>query len=130
MTDDHLPHLDLELFDRPSADKLASVPTVAHPPREVFIQGITLDGRTFRPSDWAERLAGAGARNQWTPQPSSGRPQGRAVSGRARHKRGEFDNLKGREPAPWVGGRIWPQTVPRQTTVATRQAIGETTLGL
>ncbi len=28
-------------------------------PREVFIQGITKDGRPFRPSDWAERLAGA-----------------------------------------------------------------------
>ena len=28
-------------------------------PREFFIQGITLDGHTFRPSDWAERLAGA-----------------------------------------------------------------------
>ena len=27
-------------------------------PREIFIQGITKDGRTFRPSDWAERLAG------------------------------------------------------------------------
>jgi hypothetical protein len=27
-------------------------------PREIFIQGITRDGRTFRPSDWAERLAG------------------------------------------------------------------------
>ena len=27
-------------------------------PSEVFIQGITRDGRTFRPSDWAERLAG------------------------------------------------------------------------
>jgi Protein of unknown function (DUF3579) len=27
-------------------------------PRELFIQGITQDGRTFRPSDWAERLAG------------------------------------------------------------------------
>jgi len=25
---------------------------------EVFIKGITQDGRTFRPSDWAERLAG------------------------------------------------------------------------
>ena len=38
----------------------------AHPPRqrvaeprEVFIQGVTQDGKTFRPSDWAERLAGA-----------------------------------------------------------------------
>jgi len=28
------------------------------PAREVFIQGITKDGRSFRPSDWAERLAG------------------------------------------------------------------------
>jgi hypothetical protein len=28
-------------------------------PRQVFIQGITEDGRTFRPSDWAERLCGA-----------------------------------------------------------------------
>jgi len=29
------------------------------PPRQVFVQGLTKDGRTFRPSDWAERLAGA-----------------------------------------------------------------------
>jgi hypothetical protein len=28
-------------------------------PRQFFIQGITLEGRAFRPSDWAERLAGA-----------------------------------------------------------------------
>ncbi|MDH4060234.1 MAG: DUF3579 domain-containing protein [Aquincola sp.] len=27
--------------------------------REFIILGITKDGRTFRPSDWAERLAGA-----------------------------------------------------------------------
>ena len=26
--------------------------------KEVFILGLTLDGKTFRPSDWAERLAG------------------------------------------------------------------------
>lgn len=26
--------------------------------REIIIQGLTADGRTFRPSDWAERLAG------------------------------------------------------------------------
>lgn len=26
--------------------------------REFFIQGITSDGRQFRPSDWAERLCG------------------------------------------------------------------------
>jgi hypothetical protein len=28
-------------------------------PREFYIQGLTLEGKTFRPSDWAERLAGA-----------------------------------------------------------------------
>lgn len=28
-------------------------------PREFFIQGLTRDGKPFRPSDWAERLAGA-----------------------------------------------------------------------
>lgn len=27
-------------------------------PYEVIIQGLTSDGKTFRPSDWAERLAG------------------------------------------------------------------------
>ena len=28
-------------------------------PRQYTIQGVTRDGRTFRPSDWSERLAGA-----------------------------------------------------------------------
>ena len=28
------------------------------PAREFFIQGITRDGKQFRPSDWAERLCG------------------------------------------------------------------------
>lgn len=28
-------------------------------PREFVVQGLTTEGRTFRPSDWAERLAGA-----------------------------------------------------------------------
>ena len=28
-------------------------------PRQVFIQGVTNDGKSFLPSDWAERLAGA-----------------------------------------------------------------------
>ena len=53
-------------------------PVVPHPKsskREVFIQGLTLDGKTFRPSDWAERLAGAMA---------SFRPGGAAL-GRAAH---------------------------------------------
>jgi hypothetical protein len=27
-------------------------------PYEIVIQGLTQDGRTFRPSDWAERLCG------------------------------------------------------------------------
>ena len=31
---------------------------MASPGKEIFIQGITSSGRTFRPSDWAERLAG------------------------------------------------------------------------
>jgi len=31
---------------------------VSHSAKEVFILGITREGRTFRPSDWAERLAG------------------------------------------------------------------------
>jgi hypothetical protein len=29
------------------------------PPRRFIILGTTVQGRTFRPSDWAERLAGA-----------------------------------------------------------------------
>jgi len=28
-------------------------------PRQFLIQGVTRDGKTFRPSDWGERLAGA-----------------------------------------------------------------------
>jgi len=28
------------------------------PPREFFILGVTLEGKKFRPSDWAERLCG------------------------------------------------------------------------
>lgn len=34
-------------------------PMSVHQPRQLFIQGLTKEGRTFRPSDWAERLAGA-----------------------------------------------------------------------
>ena len=30
-----------------------------HAPLKYHILGLTLEGRTFRPSDWAERLAGA-----------------------------------------------------------------------
>jgi hypothetical protein len=42
-------------------------------PREVFIQGLTLDGRAFRPSDWAERLAGA--MSSFRPGGAQGRPR-------------------------------------------------------
>ncbi len=38
---------------------VSSTYPVASKPREVFIQGVTSNGRAFRPSDWAERLAGA-----------------------------------------------------------------------
>ena len=34
------------------------MPTVPSSANEVFILGQTPDGRPFRPSDWAERLAG------------------------------------------------------------------------
>ena len=39
------------------------------PPRKLYIQGVTRAGKAFRPSDWAERLAGA---------MSSFRPEGSA----------------------------------------------------
>jgi hypothetical protein len=39
-------------------------------PRQVFIQGLTADGKAFRPSDWAERLAGA--MSSFRPGSSSG----------------------------------------------------------
>ncbi len=34
------------------------MPPPAAEPRQIFILGVTRDGRTFRPSDWAERLCG------------------------------------------------------------------------
>ena len=48
-------------------------PVRARRPRQVVILGVTQEGRPFRPSDWAERLAGA---------MSSFRPGG-AVGGRS-----------------------------------------------
>ena len=44
-----------EIIQAPST--IMSVPDRAA--REFIIQGITKDGKVFRPSDWAERLAGA-----------------------------------------------------------------------
>jgi hypothetical protein len=45
-------------FSRPPPGSALARMT-ASPPRELFIQGVTRNGKTFRPSDWAERLAGA-----------------------------------------------------------------------
>jgi hypothetical protein len=51
-------------------------PAPSHPdmsarkPSQYFIHGITADGKTFRPSDWAERLAGVMSR--FRPEGSSG----------------------------------------------------------
>lgn len=39
--------------------------------REFFIQGVTLDGKRFRPSDWAERLCGV--MSCFRPEGSGGR---------------------------------------------------------
>jgi hypothetical protein len=45
--------------------------TSAAPANEFFIQGITSDGRAFRPSDWAERLCGV--MSHFRPEGSGGR---------------------------------------------------------
>ena len=45
---------------------------ISIPAKEVFIQGITRDGRTFRPSDWADRLCGVMSQfRPGGPQPGS-----------------------------------------------------------
>jgi len=50
---------------RPAGDSeprdtgVATLPMNQTQPRQFVIQGITTAGRTFRPSDWSERLAGA-----------------------------------------------------------------------
>jgi hypothetical protein len=49
-------------IDAPGGQRRAPGPTPTmsiSKPRQFHIQGLTLNGRTFRPSDWAERLAGA-----------------------------------------------------------------------
>ena len=52
-----------------SAPPTPMVPTSA---KEVFIQGLTQDGKTFRPSDWADRLAGVMSQfRPGGPQPGS-----------------------------------------------------------
>ncbi len=34
------------------------MPSPNPPVKEILIQGVTLEGKAFRPSDWSERLAG------------------------------------------------------------------------
>ena len=47
-------------------------PMVSPSAKEVFIQGITHAGRTFRPSDWADRLCGVMSQfRPGGPQPDS-----------------------------------------------------------
>jgi hypothetical protein len=43
----------------PGLDVAGRVAMTPKKPRQYLIHGLTLEGRTFRPSDWAERLAGA-----------------------------------------------------------------------
>jgi hypothetical protein len=47
-------------------------PMVSNTAKEVFILGLTRSGKTFRPSDWAERLAGVMSQfRPGGPQPGS-----------------------------------------------------------
>jgi hypothetical protein len=47
--------------DRPAwvRPRVHAKPMTSSAPRQLLIRGTTRDGRAFRPSDWAERLAGA-----------------------------------------------------------------------
>ncbi|MDB5877512.1 MAG: hypothetical protein JWQ41_926 [Variovorax sp.] len=50
--------MDRIVVRRSTAMRDPSQTMISPSAKEVFIQGLTSDGRTFRPSDWAERLAG------------------------------------------------------------------------
>ena len=50
---------NLRLVQTRSGKSAALPPMTVVQPRQYYIQGVTKQGRTFRPSDWAERLAGA-----------------------------------------------------------------------
>lgn len=39
-------------------NKIEDIPVISKEAKEIFIQGLTHEGKIFRPSDWAERLAG------------------------------------------------------------------------
>jgi hypothetical protein len=53
----HLRHVEMPAGREPFVPAPQRMTTPK--PREYYIQGITKAGRAFRPSDWAERLAGA-----------------------------------------------------------------------
>ena len=52
-------HLDSHLDSQPGAQRAPSMTTNPAKPRQFHIHGVTKAGKVFRPSDWAERLAGA-----------------------------------------------------------------------
>jgi hypothetical protein len=59
--------VDHPAWKAPAASRL---PMTTPPPHQRFIQGVTREGKAFRPSDWAERLAGAMA--SFRPEGSAG----------------------------------------------------------
>jgi hypothetical protein len=57
-----LPWLEPAMPGMPGATRAASMISPTRPaaaPRQFYLHGITKAGKVFRPSDWAERLAGA-----------------------------------------------------------------------
>jgi len=57
---------------RPAPGERVVYPMVSNTAKEVFILGLTRAGKTFRPSDWAERLAGVMSQfRPGGPQPGS-----------------------------------------------------------
>jgi Protein of unknown function (DUF3579) len=50
--------MSFNLLRLPSEGRFNAPPMAPTAAKQVFIQGVTRAGRTFRPSDWAERLAG------------------------------------------------------------------------
>ena len=60
------------MLQRSDNRSTSTLPALVAEPTLVFIQGQTNDGKVFRPSDWAERLAGA--MSSFRPEGSSGGP--------------------------------------------------------
>lgn len=63
---------DIPLLNACQPVEIQAQPMVSPPVKEVFIQGVTVDGKTFRPSDWADRLCGVMSQfRPGGPQPGS-----------------------------------------------------------